>query len=1509
MLQVWLLGQFEVRVDGKRAVIPSRAGQSLLAFLIVTAGTMHRREKLAGMLWPERSEDNARHNFRQHLWRVRKSITPPSSTPGEYILSEEFTIGFNPNADYWLDVAQLQLLPQNFSTEERVRQVGLYRGEFLPGFYDEWVGLERERIAVVFDRRMQELLEQLIVERQWQHVVEWSQRWIALGATPEPAYRALMRAYAALGEFSQVARAYEHCAQALRSDLGVEPSAETLSLLGELFHSKQDTQPILLTIQETPADFPLLKLPYTGNEPPAPGEPPFKGLEFFDEADAGLFFGREPLVASLVGDLRQNCFLAVVVGASGSGKSSIVRAGLIPALRRGELLADGTLPPEGSRDWDVYVMTPTAHPLEALATCLTRESESVTATATLMDDLAREPRSLYLYLHRRLVSRPSLTTSGESSSSLQNLRTVTGHVLLVVDQFEELFTLCHSTFEREAFLDNLMDAVLLTDPADAGTGRSHSLTLVLALRADFYAHLAQYPELRDAVAANQKYIGPMTVEEMRRAIELPAQARCAADGAAWEFEPGVVDLILRDVGDEPGALPLLSHALLETWTRRSGHLLTLKGYHDAGGVRGAIAQTAETIFERLLPAQQTIARNLFLRLTELGKGTDDTRRRASYNEVIPQSQDGTEVRTVLTQLADARLVTTGKDSVEVAHEALIREWPRLREWLNEDREGLILHRHLTEAAHEWELMERDASVLFRGARLAQADEWSQLNPGMLNAHELAFLVASMENEKREEKERTEARERELMAKEQLLQAEQILVAQEQEANQRLHRRALILAGVMVVALLAAVAAAFLGSRATENAAVAQHNALVAEQNAQAAERQRRIATARELAASAKANLTVDSERSILLALQAVAGTGTDNTVIPEAVEALHTAVLASHVVATVNPRTVGTSSITYSPDIGVYATSSRDGTTQVWDSRTHQQRLVIPHQPGLAFNVVYSRDGKRMVTLDGGETLELKIWDVSLGKLLAATDMGTVFSDSEFDALDSHWTIPLLALTGGRMRIIDLERRKILLDVDDRDWRPFQSVASPNGKQRASTIGIGDRMVSVSDVTTGKQLFAFDYTDLVPTLGYSPDSARLAVGSYDGTISIWDTATGKELFHFAPHIGHINAVAWNADGSMLAAAGWDRTAIVWDTATGAEVARFYGQTDQMSGVTFTSEGNYLITSSNDGTIKVWSLAPDAEILTVPVHVGTGTVAYNPDGTRLLAGTQSSALVFDAATGRQLLKLTGQAGPIYASAFNPDGSKIATGDATGTVKIWQTSSGKELFTINAYPGIYAMKFSPDGSQLAVRGDRLTIHDVATGKELRSFSSNGFPNVAFNPDGSLLAGATGPGTTTIWHFPSGIAALTLNADPRSTVFDVQFSPDGKEIVTANENGTAQVWDVDTGKELLRLTGHDSEVFKSTFTPNGAQVVTASHDGTVKVWDATTGHELFAVPVHQGPFYDITMHPNGNHFAVSTEQAIYVLTLRTAELVTLAQSRLTRTWTTTECQTFLHIAQCPP
>jgi energy-coupling factor transporter ATP-binding protein EcfA2 len=449
---------------------------------------------------------------------------------------------------------------------------------------------------------------------------------------------------------------------------------------------------------------------------------PFKGLAFYDRADAGLFFGREALTGELVEHLNRHRFLAVV-GPSGSGKSSLVRAGLLPALQGNRPAGFDGRPPAGSASWPVFLLTPTAQPLKELAASLTYDAESVRATTVLMDDLAQDERSLDIAV-RRLADRAQVP-----------------RVLIVVDQFEELFTLCRNEDERRAFIGNLATAA-----APETTGPP---VVVITLRADFYGHCLRYHAFHRLLEQQQKIAGPLTATEMRQAIEGPAAAQ------GLDYEPGLIDQVLYDLGvsgdrpPEPGTLPLLSHTLLETWRRRAGNELRLAGYYGAGGVRGAIAQTAETTYREFSTEQQAIARGVLLRLTEVNDSSHPTRRRAGLEELIPEGESPDATLDVLTSLVDARLVTTFNDRVEVIHEALVREWPTLRRWLDEYQTGLRLHRQLTEAAQAWEQSDHEESYLYRGARLEAAGAVTETSPIPLSDLERTFLSESRQSQIRQ----------------------------------------------------------------------------------------------------------------------------------------------------------------------------------------------------------------------------------------------------------------------------------------------------------------------------------------------------------------------------------------------------------------------------------------------------------------------------------------------------------------------------------------------------------------------------------------------------------------------------------------------------------------------------------------------------------------------------------------------------------------------------------------
>ena len=409
-------------------------------------------------------------------------------------------------------------------------------------------------------------------------------------------------------------------------------------------------------------------------------ECPYPGLAAFGSAQARWFFGRDRLTANLLEQLSDSLAEGgplMVVAPSGAGKSSLLQAGLLPALTR------GALPAAGSRHWPLIVFTPTAHPMqEAAAQIAATGNAPGGAAASTMPEAD----------HLTAMLRCELATRAEAGPA------VAARAVIVVDQFEELFTLCDDEQERREFVDWLWQL------AHPGVQEDTLALVVCGLRADFYAECANYPQLRQSLQASQTLVGPMSQAEVREAILYPAEA------AGLDIEPGLVELLLRDLGINPdgsdcakdspgdydaGRLPLLAHALQATWQQRHGNMLTVDGYRATGGIRHAIASTAERAFGRLDPAGQREARNLFLRLVEIGYAGEDIRRPASREDLLRHSRHPEIARAVLDTYTRSRLVTQTRDAVEITHEALIRAWPRLRQWINVDRAGNLIRQDLT----------------------------------------------------------------------------------------------------------------------------------------------------------------------------------------------------------------------------------------------------------------------------------------------------------------------------------------------------------------------------------------------------------------------------------------------------------------------------------------------------------------------------------------------------------------------------------------------------------------------------------------------------------------------------------------------------------------------------------------------------------------------------------------------------------------------------------------------
>lgn len=1181
---------------------------------------------------------------------------------------------------------------------------------------------------------------------------------------------------------------------------------------------------------------------------------PFKGLLAFQEEDEAIFYGRETLTTDLLHRLlpsvvwaRQldsslsgktnvlptasplsTTFLALV-GASGSGKSSVVRAGLIPALRR-------------QTDWPIHLLTPTAHPLESLAVTLTRESESVTAVTTLIDDMRRDPRSLHLYVRKLLGDLPNRPT-----------------LLLVIDQFEELFTLCKDEAEKRAFVENLVTAV---NPDTAGP-----TIVTLTLRADFYSHCLQFASLHALLEQQQKIVPAMTAVELRTAIEQPA-AR-----AGLVFEEGLVDLLLRDVGDEPGNLPLLSHVLLETWQRREGDRLTLAGYTAAGGVHGAIAKTAESTYRRLLPEQQAIARNIFLRLTELGEGVQDTRRRAGLDELLPRTAAAAEVETVLKLLADARLVTTnlqqipsrsaavsaaalppsasedadsaGMDSAgvgayaEVSHEALIREWPTLRRWLDDDREGLRIHRQLTEDAAEWERTARDVNYLYRGGRLAQAREWAATPDANLNELEQAFLDAGLAQQQDE------------------LAAAKAAAAREAEAARKLRQRAVFLRGALVMAAVLAIVSFLLFGQSSRNANQAQAESTRAFENL------------------AQANI------------QSTRAFNNEGTAVAEAATAE-----AAKALAIANEETAQAQATRADENFATAVYNEQLAATREAEANDQRQKALVQSLAALSA-MTYERDkNPELALLLGIEAAQLNESSQAGANSLVDNSLRSIMQEYAYHpiVLVGHEdTVYSVAFTpdGQTLASGSADGTIRLWNIDNPTNEPvviagqesgvYSLAFSPDGRSLASGSANGTIQLWDMDNLSVSPVSLAGHAGSVYSVSFAPHGQTLASGSEDGTIRLWDMGNHRaEPLVIDGDEGEIWSVIFSPDGQTLASSGFSYAISLWDVNhLIAEPIVLTGHEFWISELAFSPDGQMVASGSIDRTIRLWDMYdPSAMPTVLTVDKQVESIVFAPDGQTLASSSEDGTIQL---WNRNNLAaepavLAGHEAGVYSLAYSPNGQLLASGSADNTIRLWTiNNTGAEPVVLNGHQGpVESVLFVPDHQILASGGENGAIllwdlNNMATEPGVLDGHEGSILSMAYSPNEQMLASSS-YGTIRLWDMSHSAVEPIILSGQEGYVWSVSFAPDGQILASGGEDGTIRLWDISRlGIEPSVLTGHESIVSEVVFSPNGQTLASASYDGTIRLWEVdnlTT--EPIVLTGHQGSVYSISFSPNGQALA---------------------------------------------
>ncbi|WP_307543294.1 helix-turn-helix domain-containing protein [Streptomyces sp. V3I8] len=1163
---------------------------------------------------------------------------------------------------------------------------------------------------------------------------------------------------------------------------------------------------------------------------------PYRGLSAFTARDARWFFGRERATAALVERVfeRIGGGPLMVVAPSGAGKSSLLNAGLVPAFRD-----PAGFPMPGAERWPVVAFTPTAHPLREL---LTSVAKTLDADPGVTAEQVRERPEVLLEAVRR-------TTDGSAAADGDG-RPPPVRPVFLVDQFEELFTLCSDKDERRAFVRVLCAVSTSGRPSSpAGPAGHDPAVVVLGVRADLSGNCLEFPELAAAFADGLFVLPPMSVAGLREAITRPA------DLTGLTLEPGLVPLLLRDAGlrAEPeglpgegpdtgrslpdvtpsGALPLISHALLTTWQRREGATLTVAGYERTGGIRGAVARTAEDVFAGLHPAEQRTIRRILVRLVHVADGTGPTRRRMSRPALMERLADADGATAALDAFVRARLITADRDTVEIAHEALLHAWPRLRGWIDADRDGLLIHQQLAHAADEWEREGGDPSALYRGTRLDTVRTWAEELDGRsrLSAREEAFLRAS----------RAEEADR------------------QRQARRQVRRRQGTLTTLVVLLALAVVA----GALAYRQRSAALH--------------QERIARSHALAAQSASLAAGRPEASIRLAEEAYRSQST-----PEARGAL-LSTQAQPFAARLGGYRGPVNSVAFAPDGRTLAAASSDGTVtlrRLADRRTAATFTMY----GRVRSVAFGPDGRTLAA--GGPDSPVRLWDTARHRTRAVLPVST--EGARAVAFDPRGRLLAIAATDGSVQVWDIGRGRRVTSFTGHTGQVDTLAYSPDGRTLASAGA--DRTVRLWDTVRDRPAGVLEgHNDEVLGVAFAPDGRSLASGGADRTVRLWDLARHRTTAVLTGHSDDVNAVAYLPDGATVVSAGGDGTTRLWDVRAGMQTLTLTGHTDYTMGVAvnaggtvlatagfdqsvvlwtlggpvltarpftevwqsaYSPGGRLLATAATDHTVRLWDVARHRSVATLRGHrSAVFSVAFAPDArTVASAGSDGTVRLWDVAARRRLATLTGHRGDVFAVAFAPDGALLASAGADGTVRLWDAATRRPLATLTGHTDfVNGVAFSPDGRTLAGAGDDLTVRlwDVATRRPLATLTGHtgAVRAVAFSPDGRALASGGNDGTVRLWDVRRHRCTAVLRGHT-GAVRGIAFSPGGRLLASSGSDRTVRLWEVAGRRPWATLTGHTNAVWGTVFSPDGRTVASSSNDGTVRLWDLDVSARFAAI-----------------------------------------------------------------
>jgi WD40 repeat protein/serine/threonine protein kinase len=1131
-------------------------------------------------------------------------------------------------------------------------------------------------------------------------------------------------------------------------------------------------------------------------------ENPYKGLKPFQEADAADFFGREALVKQLLDELREPIPFLAVVGPSGSGKSSVVKAGLIPALRQGMIA--------GSQNWFIAQMTPGSRPFEELEAALLRIA-------------ANNPGSLMATLKssERGLMRAVIDIMPQHNSQ----------IVLFIDQFEEIFTLVEDEAERALFLNSLYYAMTAIDAP---------LRVVVTLRADFYDRPLLYGGIGQLVRSYTEVVLPLSPEEMEQAIIKPAER------SGLLYEPELITAIIADVNKQPGSLPLLQYALTELFEKRQGIELMLESYHAIGGVSGALAKRADELYETLDIDGKEAVRQIFLRLVTLGEGTEDTRRRVLLSELIATQDDrqgGTPIRDVIDLFGKFRLLTfdhekqTRAPTVEVAHEALIQKWGLLRDWLDNSRDELRIQRRLAAATQDWLNAKRDSSYLATGDRLTQFESLSRMTTIALNKDETAYLSASIQGRKR-----AAARLRLFIATLVIFSLVALGLAalafdRQNSAtyeatiarSRELAVTALLNQGQLDRALLLGVEAL-----RTANTFEARNSLLTALQSNPA------IVTfvsgdgvpVRSLAYSPDGSLIAYGNRDGTIRF--IDGLSRQPTEI--ALEG-HTAPI---------------NALVFSPDGQILASGGSDATVRLWDVKTGQPiGGPLQSHADAIWGIAFSADGEMLASAGGGT---IQRWDVSegqpIGDPLQSHDgiVLTVIFSQDGQTIISGGDDHLL-------RLWNAETGELLDEpLEEHPDDVFTLALSPDGSYLAS--GDAAHNIILWDASSYQPLAQWDteQTDYIRKLVFNADGSLLVSASDDGTLKVWDMFSGEQVGNtLAGHQGAVWGAVFDPAGQTLVSASTDGYLIFWNPLAQITLGQPLAEhPETVLDIIFSPDSRWIISGTGntqpstqvvDNAVRVWDTESGEMVSEFHGHNGAVTaVSISPDGKRIAsASLDLTVMISDPVTGEMIGDpLEGHTRAVYGLAFSPDGQFLASGGEGGRVFLWdmtaEQSTGRLI--VDSGSKVWALAFSPDSKILAggLDGGVLQLWNVETAEavgEPLTRHNDAVVTLAFSSDGQTLATGSWDNSVILWDTdtwqPRGEPITSTD-----WVSGVAFSPDNQTLAYSSFNQTISLWDIPTNQSIGQpLIGHQDAATDVAFSRSGL-LASASADRSIILWD---------------------------------------------------------------------------